>query len=314
MSDTLYPLLLTPSLHVKVWGGHRLATELGKKLIENAPYGEAWELHDTSIVANGALAGKSLRDLIDSYGAEILGEGYNAAEGLPLLIKLLDASDWLSVQVHPNDEQARELEGDPRGKTEAWIILSAEPDAKLVIGVQSGLSREKMAKAIVEGKLEDYLVYANVKAGDVLYMPANTIHAIGPGILLYEVQQSSDVTYRLYDWNRMGLDGKPREMHVEKGVKVSNVDSLPSVEHPAGEIMVDGDYFRTRRHVLNDKNSLFLNTAGAFHAITCIAGNVNIQAENGAISLKKGETALMPAALGDYTLSGDGTVLRSYMV
>src|SRR5687768_3559960 len=193
MSDALYPLLLTPSLHVKVWGGRRLSSELDKPLTEDAPYGEAWELHDTSIVANGTLAGKSLRELIDTYGAALIGEGYNPSEGLPLLIKLLDASDWLSVQVHPNDEQARELEGDPRGKTEAWIILAAEPDAKLVIGVQSGISRETMAQAIIDGKLEDYLVYANVKAGDVLYMPANTIHAIGPGILLYEVQQSSDV-------------------------------------------------------------------------------------------------------------------------
>lgn len=313
MSDALYPLLLTPSLHVKVWGGRRLASELDKPLAEDAPYGEAWELHDTSIVANGALAGKSLRELIDTYGAALIGESYNPSEGLPLLIKLLDASDWLSVQVHPNDEQARELEGDPRGKTEAWIILAAEPDAKLVIGVQSGISRETMAQAIVDGKLEDYLVYANVQAGDVLYMPANTIHAIGPGILLYEVQQSSDVTYRLYDWNRMGLDGKPREMHIEKGVKVSNVDSLPTVSHPTGEIMVDGEYFRTRRHIIKG-TALYLNTGGAFHAITCIEGRVDIQAAGGILSLKKGQTGLMAAALGDYTLTGDGTVLRSYMV
>lgn len=310
----LYPLLLTPSLHVKVWGGRKLASELGKPLTENAPYGEAWELHDSSVVANGALAGKSLRELIDTYGAAILGEGYDPKEGLPLLIKLLDASDWLSVQVHPNDEQARELEGDPRGKTEAWIILATEPNAQLVIGVKSGTNRETMAQAIRDGNLEKFLVYATVQAGDVLYMPANTIHAIGPGILLYEVQQSSDVTYRLYDWNRMGLDGKPREMHIDKGVKVSNVEALPAISHPEGEIMVDGAYFRTRRHVLNAKNNLFLNTAGAFHAITCIAGTAQIEAAGGSIRLKKGETALMPAAMGDYQLSGEGVVLRSYMV
>jgi mannose-6-phosphate isomerase len=313
MAEALYPLLLSPSLHVKVWGGRRLESELGKHLTEDAPYGEAWELHDSSIVANGALAGKSLRDLIESYGAEVLGEAYDPSEGLPLLIKLLDASDWLSVQVHPNDEQARELEGDPRGKTEAWIILATDPNAQLVIGVKEGSSREAMAKAIVNGSLEDMLVYAKVKPGDVLYMPANTIHAIGPGILLYEVQQSSDVTYRLYDWNRMGLDGKPREMHIEKGVKVSNVEALPTVSHPEGELMVDGDYFQTKRHVINN-DSLHLMTAGTFHAITCIDGVIHLLHPIENLMLIKGQTALIPASLGDYTLSGEGTVLRSYMV
>jgi mannose-6-phosphate isomerase len=313
MAETLYPLLLNPSLHVKVWGGRKLATEMRKALKEDAPYGEAWELHDTSVVANGALAGKTLGDLIADYGAEILGIGYDPNEGLPLLIKLLDASDWLSVQVHPNDAQARELEGEPRGKTEAWIILAAEHDAQLVIGVKSGSSREAMAEAILDGSLEKMLVYARVQAGDVLYMPANTIHAIGPGILLYEVQQSSDVTYRLYDWNRMGLDGKPREMHIEKGVKVSNVDALPTVNHPTGELMVDGDYFQTKRHSLNG-DTLHLNSAGQFQALTCIDGIVNILHPIEDLMLIKGQTAFIAASLGDYTLSGEGLVLRSYMV
>lgn len=232
MTDTWYPLLLEPTLHVKVWGGHKLGSEFRKTLTENAPYGESWELHDTSTVSNGVHAGKTIADLINAYGNDFIGTGFDPAEGLPLLIKLLDATQWLSVQVHPDDEQAKELEGDPRGKTEAWIILATEPDAKLVIGMNLGTSQEEMADAIHDNTLEDILEYATVQPGDVLYMPANTIHAIGPGIVLYEVQQSSNVTYRLYDWGRMGLDGNPRELHIEKGVQVSNLETLPDVAHP----------------------------------------------------------------------------------
>jgi mannose-6-phosphate isomerase len=311
--SSLYPFLLTPTLHVKVWGGRKLETEMGKVLSSAEPYGESWELHDSSTIANGDYAGRKLSELISEQGAAIIGEGFDPAEGMPLLIKLLDASDWLSVQVHPNDEQARELEGDPRGKTEAWVMLATDPDAKLVIGVQSGTSREAMAEAIRSGTLEALLVYAEVKPGDVLYLPANTIHAIGPGILLYEVQQSSDVTYRLYDWNRMGLDGKPRAMHIEKGVQVSNVDAVPDVTHPTGELMVDGAYFQTLRHTLKS-DALALTTDGHFHALTCIAGKVRVEHSVQSFNMDTGQTALVPASLGEYTLAGNGTVLRSLMV
>lgn len=308
---TWYPLLLIPTLHVKVWGGRRLASELGKTLVEASPYGEAWELHDTSTVANGAHAGQTLADLIAAYGTDIVGTTHNPEEGMPLLVKLLDAEAWLSVQVHPNDEQARELEGDPRGKTEAWIMLATEADAKLVIGVQPGTSREAMAQAIRDNTLEDLLAYAQVQAGDVLYMPANTVHAIGPGIVLYEVQQSSNVTYRLYDWGRMGLDGNPRELHIEKGVQVSNTEALPTVTHPDGEAVVAGTYFETRRYTLAGQ-SIDLSTEGHFHALTCIAGNVSLASDEHQVDLVKGATALIPAALSHYAISGEGQVLCSY--
>jgi mannose-6-phosphate isomerase len=270
-------------------------------------------LHDSSTIANGDYAGDELSEIMAEHGTAIVGEGFDPTEGMPLLVKLLDATDWLSVQVHPNDEQARQLEGDPRGKTEAWIILANDPDAKLVIGVQAGTSREAMAEAIREGTLENLLEYASVHPGDVLYMAANTIHAIGPGILLYEVQQSSDVTYRLYDWNRMGLDGKPRELHIEKGVQVSNVEALPDITHPTDELMVNGTYFQTLRHHLNDE-SLTLNTNGHFHALTCIAGNITVEHPVNNFEMKIGQTALVPAVLGEYTLSDKGTSLRSFMV
>ncbi len=313
MANTWYPLLLEPTLHVKVWGGRKLGSELGKTLPEDAPYGESWELHDTSTVRNGTYAGKTLADLIKEYGTDFIGEGFDPSEGLPLLVKLLDATQWLSVQVHPDDEQAKELEGDPRGKTEAWIILATEPDAKLVIGMTPGTSQQAMADAIREGTVEDMLEYATVQPGDVLYMPANTVHAIGPGIVLYEVQQSSNVTYRLYDWGRMGLDGKPRELHIEKGVQVSNLETLPDVAHPDGEMMVDGTFFQTKRHVV-DEDSLSFSTDGTFHSLTCIAGTIQIEHPVETIELSVGQTAMLPALAGDYTVSGTGVVLRSYMV
>lgn len=307
MPESLYPLLLKPSLHIKVWGGRKLASHMDKNLPDDSPYGESWELHDGCIVANGSLEGRSLAELVKAYGAALIGEGCNPDEGMPLLVKLLDAADWLSVQVHPNDEQAKALEGDPRGKTEAWIILVTEPNAKLVIGIESGTSSEAMADAIRKGSLEDLLVYATVQAGDVLYMPANTVHAIGPGILLYEVQQSSDVTYRLYDWNRTGLDGKPRQLHIEKGVQVSNLDTLPDVTHPEGELLVDGEYFQTWRY--QGANTVTLNTNGKFHSITCVDGQATIQGE----MLNKGQTLLIPANYGEYSIGLSGIVFLSHM-
>ena len=307
----LYPLKLEPSLHIKVWGGRRLAVEMGKRLPTEAPYGEAWEMHDTSIVANGAFQGLTLRELLLSYGTALTGSAGRPADGFPLLAKMIDAADWLSIQVHPNDVQAGQLEGEPRGKTEAWVVLSADAGAQLVIGLQPGTSREEMAAAIRSGQLENHLVYANVRAGDVLYIPANTVHALGPGLLIYEIQQSSDITYRLYDWGRRGLDGKPRELHVQKGLRVSNLDGLPAITRPADGLIVDGDYFRTWRHRLKQE-SMNIATAGGFQSLTCIEGRLRLQSKgHEAVVLGKGQTALIPACIEAFSIHGAGTVLRS---
>lgn len=318
MTDELrYPLLLTPTLHVKVWGGRRLADHLHKALPTDDPYGESWELHDTAVIANGALAGRTLGDLLGAYGTALVGEGNDPAQGFPLLAKLLDAADWLSVQVHPDDAQAAELEGQPRGKTEAWIMLATTPDAQLVIGVKPGTSRGAMAEAIRGGTLEPLLVTQKVVPGDVMYIPAGTVHAIGPGVLLYEIQQSSNTTYRLYDWNRMGLDGSPRELHIDKGVRVSNVESLPQIAHhpaaPGTVTLVQGPFFETQRHTLAG-DALALDTGGRrFHALTCIDGTLTLTTDAAdALALTTGSTALIPAALGRYQLSGVGVALRSY--
>ncbi len=317
---SLYPFLLQPALHVKVWGGRRLETSMHKQLPTREPYGESWEMHDSATVVNGDHAGKTLGDLLKQYGHDLVGPDNDPAEGFPLLAKILDAEDWLSVQVHPNDEQARELEGDPRGKTEAWYVLEATPGAKLVKAIQPGTTRDQMAQAIRDNKLEDLLVYDEVVPGDVLLNNAGGIHALGPGLLIYEIQQSSDVTYRLYDWGRMDLNGKPRALHIEKGVAVSNMDVVPEIQHTAANKMpvvdvVHCPYFTTLLHQLNPRNGtrISLDTnKHDFHILTCTEGAATVSAGDTAVEISKGQTVLIPADQGVYTLSGEAHILRSF--
>ncbi|MEP6988994.1 MAG: class I mannose-6-phosphate isomerase, partial [Chloroflexota bacterium] len=213
-----------------------------------------------------------------------------------------------------------ELEGDPRGKTEAWYVLYSEPGAKLVKAVKPGTTREAMAQAIRDNKLEDLLVYAEVEVGDVLLNNAGGIHALGPGIVIYEIQQSSDVTYRLYDWGRMDLNGKPRELHIDKGVKVANLDVIPPITHTAGNTLpvvdvVQCPYFVTLLHQLNPRNGtrITLDTNGEqFHILTCVDGSGTVSTGNTSVDFKLGQTVLIPANQGEYALSGTTRVLRSF--
>lgn len=310
-TSALYPFKLEPALHVKVWGGRRLEDMMQKPLPTAEPYGESWELHDTALVVNGPLRGASLGELAREFGADLVGAGNDPTDGIPLLAKLIDASDWLSIQVHPNDEQARELEDEPRGKTEAWVILHAEPGARLVIGLRKQPSREQMADAIRRNRLEALLVFAEVKTGDVLTIPANTIHALGPGILVYEIQQASDVTYRLYDWGRLGLDGQPRELHIEKSLRVADLESLPRVRQPDTDLLVDCKYFRAWRHEVAGA-ALSFATEDRFQSLTCIAGMARVAASGyDEIVLHKGETGMIPACIPSFDMRGEGTILRA---
>ena len=309
----LYPLLMNPALHTKLWGSRRLQTALDKALPSDEPYGESWEIHDSATVANGPLAGQSLAQVLASYGSALIGTHNDPTEGFPLLAKFIDAADWLSVQVHPNDEQALALEGEPRGKTEAWLILHTEPGSRLVTGMKPGTNPGQMAQAIRENVLEDLLVYETVQTGDVFFIPANTVHAIGPGILIYEIQQSSDQTYRLYDWGRVDLNGKPRALHIDKGVQVSNLSSLPVITHPEGDhvCMVSSPYFETMRHRLHGE-ALTLATEGKFQAITALDGACQVSALGQTVSLSRGQSLLIPASAPNFTLQGAATLLRSY--
>lgn len=316
---SLYPMLLEPSLHAKVWGGRRLETQLGKALpADGQPYGEAWELHDTAQVANGALAGRTLAEMLTEYGAALIGARDDFSRGIPLLAKFIDSSDWLSVQVHPSDDQCMQLEGERRGKTEAWYIVAAEPGAQLIIGVQPETTRAELAQALRRHTLKNLLVYATVQPGDVLFIATGTIHALGPGILLYEIQQSSDTTYRLYDWDRPGLDGKPRPLHIEQSLAVMNSATLPDILHTAEnrspEIeLVNCPYFRTVLHQLDSAQTsqVEIETGGGFHVLTCLDGAAVIEADGERLDIGRGQTALIPACIERYTLSGAARLLRS---
>lgn len=310
----MYPLLLSPALHTRVWGGRKLETALHKTLPTGEPYGESWEMHDSATVQNGEYAGRSLGQLLELFGTRLIGDASNPAEGFPLLLKFLDANAWLSVQVHPDDAIAAELEGEPRGKTEAWIVLAADPGAKIAVGVLPGLTREGLAEVIRTGQVESALHYATVSAGDVIYLAAGLVHALGPGVLVYEIQQSSDQTYRLYDWGRVGLDGKPRPLHVGKGIAATRADLHPVISKlPEGEgTVLSGPYFETTLHRLTDE-ARSLDTGGVrFHVLSVIGGEVTVSGNDHAILVGVGQSVLIPAELGVYEISGTGDVLRSF--
>jgi mannose-6-phosphate isomerase len=307
------PLLLSPALHTRVWGGRKLETALHKDLPTSDPYGESWEMHDTSTVANGEYAGRTLGDLLAEFGAALIGDVSDPAEGFPLLLKFLDANQWLSVQVHPDDAIAAELEGEPRGKTEAWIVLGADPGAKLALGVADGITADGLGEAIQNGTVETAMRYVEVVPGDAVYLSAGTVHALGPGVLIYEIQQSSDQTYRLYDWGRMGLDGKPRPLHIEKSIRAAKTDLRPTVTRmPDGDGQVfGGPYFETHIHRLQGGAST-LDTGGTrFHVLSIIRGAVTISAGGETVDAGVGQSVLIPAAAGRYQISGVGDVLRS---
>jgi len=314
-NSDLYPLKLQPSLRAKVWGGRMLAAQLQKKLPDAKPYGESWEVHDSACVLNGALRGLRLGELMQRFGQDLVGAGNEPADGFPLLAKFIQAESWLSLQVHPDNAQALRLEGEPRGKTEAWVILRAAPGARLICGLQVGTRRTQLAEAIRSKQLEPLLARRAVRAGDVLSIPANTVHALGPGLLIYEIQQASDITYRLYDWGRLGMDGKPRSLQIEKGLRVANVAARPQVLHPPesddAQLLVASPYFETWRHRLQGAPQA-LDSRRRFHALTCIAGAVQLAADGyETLTLATGETGLLPACIERFSISGRGTVLRS---
>lgn len=320
MHAPLYPLLLDPAFHVKVWGGRRLATDLNKTLPTAEPYGESWEMHDTATVRNGALVGRSLGDLLEVYGTDLIGTLNDPALGFPLLAKFIDSNTWLSVQLHPNDEQAQRYENYPRGKTEAWYIMAAEPDSKLITGVKPGTTREQLRAALASDTLNDKLVYTRVQPGDVLFSPPGTVHALGPGILVYEIQQSSDITYRLHDWGRVGLDGQPRPLHIDKALSVVNLDYLPTIMPTSRDreetiSVARCQFFATDLHQFMDGRIISFEDSSAdrsFHALTCIEGRAVVETDEQQVVLDFGQTVLVPAGIEKFVLMGRARVLNSY--
>ncbi|WP_019010930.1 type I phosphomannose isomerase catalytic subunit [Deinococcus aquatilis] len=304
------PLLLDTRLTERVWGGSRLQPLAADA--PEAPIGEAWTVFEGNRIQNGPYAGQTLGDLAARFPAQILGT-HATGTRFPLLIKLLDCADWLSVQVHPNDEQAAELEGAGElGKTEAWHILEADEGAELIAGIREGTSPEELKEAILRGEVMDYAERWPVQAGDTVMMPAGTLHALGPGLLLYEVQQTSDTTYRVYDWGRPASAG--RALHLEKSAAVTTTNrARPEASPPVGEgqkqLLTTCPYFVLERL---SGPAMEGDTRGqSFHAITIMAGEMTLVTGSERVILGELESVVLPAAAGAYNLSGDFQALLS---
>jgi mannose-6-phosphate isomerase len=328
------PIRLQSALHSRVWGGTALATRLSKKLPSSDPHGESWEIFWQNKIVEGVFAGQTLGQVIAVYPQEMLGTtmtGDVAADAeFPLLVKFLDSRDWLSVQVHPNDAHAKQLEGQPRGKTECWYVIDAQPDAQLIFGLNQALDANSYRAFIEAGKTSDVLQFVSVRSGDFIFVPAGTQHAIGPGLLIYELQQTSDTTYRIYDWDRLGLDGKPRPLHVEKALTVTTYEATPTAKvpyvqrqialgvHEAG--LTDGGYFGLKRWRLSPEASLPLrkrNEPMRPLLLTCVEGAFTLHGEaseegSQTTSLALGESLFIPAALRNLTLQGTGDLLIAW--
>ncbi len=299
-----YPLALDPQERALIWGGHALVERYGKIADAGASIGESWECWDENKVLNGSMRGARLRDVRGRWGRDLTGRA-DPDLTFPLLTKLIDARQPLSVQVHPGDEYARRVEKQPFGKTECWVILEAEPDASIVLGWSRATSREEYLERVREGTLEDVLRRMPVRAGDVFHLPAGTVHAIGAGIVIFEVQQASDLTYRMYDYNRTGPDGKPRDLHVEKAADVLDYSAasggalepltytLDGLDRTA--LVCDANFWLERIALRNDAHGIDLE--GMPLAITALDLPLELEAQGEAIRLEPYESAVVPAGL-----------------
>lgn len=297
------PLFFEPAFKQRVWGGQQL-----KASDTDTPIGEAWVLHEEQAVRGGPLAGLTLAELTRLYPRELLGEHWRGTR-FPLLIKLLDCQAWLSVQVHPDDGQARRMVGPLElGKTEAWHILNAATGATIISGTRAGVRAEELRQAILSGTVMPLTHQQAVQAGETYLVPAGTLHAIGPGLLIYEVQQTSDTTYRVYDWDRPASAG--RELHLNQSAEVSRPGQAARTPAPQGDgthLLTKSDYF-----VLEElRGPQKASTQGKPHLLTVKDGQATLHTAAGEAHLLRHETVLLPASLGEYTLTGNFSVLRA---
>ncbi len=317
MTEPLPPLRFERRFLEKVWGGRSLATNPGFELPPDVPIGETWEVVDradeNSLVADGPLAGTSLRALMEAHGEALLGTAAAGKQGrFPLLVKYIDAADDLSVQVHPDDATAKELGGAAEAKTEAWVVLDVRPGAKLYCGLRDDVTPAEFARSAQTPAVVDTLLAWDVQPGDCVLVPGGTVHAIGRGITLLEVQQNSDTTYRIWDWGRMGLDGKPRATHVEAALACIRFGRPPV--RPVRARWV-GD--KTCEILPLSRSSFFaidavaltgaadFSTGGRFRLVATLHGAAGLfVAESGTkIELRRGDVWLLPATTGAYTVA-----------
>ena len=331
--SSFYPLLFEPVLKDYIWGGRNLETRLGRKLPADTIIAETWEIaahkDGTATVSNGEHAGKLLTQLLEEQGLDLIGNRSKWAYDrnlFPLLIKILDANRNLSVQVHPNDDYALEHEGNELGKTEMWVVLHAEPGSDVILGVAEGTTPELFKQAIAEGRLEPFMNRIPVKTGDHINVPAGSLHAIMGGLLIAEIQQNSNTTYRVYDWNRVGHDGKPRPLHVDKALDVTNFTQvapgkseatlIADTEGIKRELLNKTNYFTVER-VTVDAGSQFKGscTGETFEIWGVIEGSGKVSAGGVTETLNSIQFTLIPAAAGDFSVSSNrsSTWLRAYV-
>ena len=308
----MYPMKLTPAFKDYLWGGTRLRDDFGKKC-DYEKIAESWELSchkdGASVIANGEFAGKTLAEFVDG-NKSALGTNCQRFEQFPILIKLIDAKDNLSVQVHPNNEYAQRVEGE-YGKTEMWYIVDCDPGAELLYGFKEEVSKEEFAERIKNNTLLEITQSVPVKKGDVFFIEAGTLHAIGKGILIAEIQQNSNTTYRIYDYGRVGADGKPRQLHIDKAVEVTNL--CPAKPYPVTKpFSEDGaekrllskcEYF-TVYSVETDKEATFNADGTSFHDLLLLEGNAVLKCGETSLDLQKGDSVFVPAGCGKYSLAG----------
>jgi mannose-6-phosphate isomerase len=313
----LYPLSFQPLYKQYIWGGRKLETSLGKAIGPGDNYAESWEIcdhgMDQSVVANGPLTGTTLAELVARYGRELFGR-HHPQTRFPLLVKFLDARQTLSVQVHPNDEQAALLEPPDSGKSEAWVVLETGPESLIYAGLKSDVNRNKLETAIREGRCRECLHSFHPQVGDCIYIPAGTVHSLGAGLLVAEIQQSSDTTFRLFDWNRLGPDGKPRPLHVEQGLNV--IDYLAGPVYPQKTQATDRDgavrLVECEKFVLEQltfDGRYEIGGDGRCHILIILEGSLMTAGDPDMKTISRGGTVLIPACLGPVHLEPQGGIV-----
>ena len=315
---TLYPLTFKPILKERVWGGRNLEQLYQKPLPPSVPIGESWEISDRpgdeSVIVNGPLAGKNLRWLMEHHTAELLGSAKAKEKRFPLLVKILDAEDKLSLQVHPPADKAAKLGGEP--KTEMWYVAGAKPGAEIYVGLKRGATRAEFERKIKDGTVADCFHRIPVKKDDVMFLPSGRVHALGAGLVIFEVQQNSDTTYRVFDWNRVGLDGKPRELHVKQSLAsidfndfeprlVSSVYSKNAAFKV--RVLVDDPLFRVDACLVK-RGERFHVRSEALQILGLLRGRMEITHGETKLVINAGQFALLPASLGRVTITAQTQV------
>lgn len=312
----IHPLKFKPILKERLWGGEKLGSVLGKP-ITNDITGESWELStvagDVSEVSNGALANTSLKTLIDNHAERLLGKSVVKRFGkeFPILIKFIDAKQDLSIQLHPNDELAKERH-DSFGKTEMWYVMDANPGAELIVGFNKDVTKSEYAKSLEENTLLDLLNYEPVKEGDTFFINTGKIHAIGAGVLLAEIQQTSDVTYRVFDFNRKDKEGNLRELHTELALDAIDYQKKDDFKvsyddkSDTSNAMVACPYFKTNFLSLENDFSQDTVHRDSFTIFMCVDGSGVVQTESGEAMIAKGETVLVPASSNSIAIKTSG--------